>query len=92
MIGLIDLGVEMLGRKLNRRQWLAERMDRLCDRKIRRQCRINELKMQFHEDPHEFQLIMIESAIMEIYRIDRELAECQTELARIISAELATTC
>ena len=48
--------------------------------------------MQFHEDPHEFQLIMIESAIMEIYRIDRELAECQEELIRIISAELATTC
>ena len=82
----------MLGRVLTRKQGLAERMDRLTSRKIRRQCRINELKIQFHEDPHEFQLIMIESAIMEIARIDRELAECQEELTRLVSAELAATC
>lgn len=82
----------MIGRKLTRRQWLAERMDRLNSRKIRRQCRIQELKIQFHEDPHEFQIIMVETAYMEIDRIDRELAECQDELASLINAELDATC
>ena len=82
----------MLERKLTRREWLADRMDRLNDRKIRRQCRINELKIQFTEDPHEFQLIMIETAYMEIARIDRELADCQGELTRLVSAELDSIC
>ena len=82
----------MIGRKLSRREWLAERMDRLNSRKIRRQCRINALEIQFHEDPHEFQLIMIETAIMEIARINRELDECQDELARLVSAELESIC
>lgn len=78
----------MIGRKLTRREWLAERMDRLVDRKIRRQCRINELKIQYSEDPHEFQIIMVETAYLEIARIDRELVECQDELARLVSADL----
>ena len=82
----------MIGRKLSRREWLAERMDRLNSRKIRRQCRIRELKIMFREDPHEFQLIMIETAAMEIARINRELAECQDELARLVSAELESIC
>lgn len=82
----------MLERKLTRREWLADRMDRLNDRKIRRQCRINELKIQFTEDPHEFQLIMIETAYMEIARIDRELADCQDELVRLVNAELDAIC
>ena len=78
----------MLGRKLTRREWLAERMDRLNSRKIQRQCRINELMIQYTEDPHEFQIIMIETAYLEISRIERELVECQAELARLITAEL----
>ena len=82
----------MIGRKLSRREWLAERMDRLNSRKIRRQCRIRELKMQQREDPREFRNIMIETAYMEIARIARELAECQDELARLINAELDSIC
>ena len=82
----------MIGRKLTRRQWLAERMDRLISRKIRRQCRINELKMQQHEDPREFRNIMVETAYMEIARIDRELVACQDELASLVNAELDSIC
>lgn len=82
----------MLGRKLTRREWLAERMDRLNSRKIRRQCRINELKIQYSEDPKEFRIIMVETAYLEIARIDRELVACQDELVRLVSAELDSIC
>ena len=82
----------MTGRKLSRREWLAERMDRLGDRKIKLECRINELRIQHREQGNEFYLIMLNTKYEQIARIDRELAECQDELARLVSAELAAIC
>lgn len=81
----------MIGRKLTRRQWLAERMDRLCDRKIRLECRIMNLRIQHHEQGNDFYLIMLNTKYEQIARIDRELVECQDELASLINAELDST-